>query len=91
MSNSIYDHMDEDDSIESYAPLKKDDNDNNNENKKGSKWVVVLVIIGLLGIGFMCNHAAEEAEKLDTFTNYFIGTIIFGLTCLCIYFYSKSK
>lgn len=52
-----------------------------------------IIIIGsiLLGIGFICNHAAEQAKKLDTFTNYFIGAIIFGLIILCFYLYDRRK
>jgi len=59
--------------------------------KNNSGCGVGIGLVVLVGIGLLCNHASEEAEKLDTITNVFIGTLILGLVFLCIFLYSKNK
>ena len=59
-------------------------------NKTGCFFIIFIGIIGL-AIGFVCNHVAEQTEKLDTFSNFFIGAVIFGLIALCFYLYDSRK
>ena len=88
MSNSVDDFIDEDDELENLRPPSSNFEP---EKKPTNYFAVVIVVILLLGVGFVCNHVQEEAQKLDTFTDLVLGTTIFGLICLCFYFYSKNK
>jgi len=52
---------------------------------------IIVVIAIILIVGGILNHVSEQVEKLDWFTNTFIGVIILALILGIIYFYDQSR
>lgn len=61
------------------------------KNKLSGCMTIIVVIAIILIVGGILNHVSEQVEKLDWFTNTFIGVIILALILGIIYFYDQSR
>ena len=52
---------------------------------------IFLLIIGLLLIGFICNHVNDEMQKMDTFSGIIIFVVVAGLVFIVITKNSDKK
>ena len=61
------------------------------KNKLSGCLTIIIVFAVIMIVGGILNHVSEQAEKLDWFTNTFIGAIIMGLILAVFYYADKSR
>jgi hypothetical protein len=62
------------------------------DDNKNISWIRTAVLVGIVFvIAYACSHVEDEISKVDGFTKFFLGAIIFGLIFVIINMSANEK